>query len=40
MVNGKVDLRVVIIYDTMWHNTEKMTLSITPGIKDEGVDCK
>jgi len=40
MANGKADLRVVIIYDTMWHSTEQMTLPIMQGIKDEGVDVK
>jgi flavorubredoxin len=38
MANGKADLRVAIIYDTMWHSTEHMTLPIMQGIKDEGVD--
>ncbi|MBI5050503.1 MAG: flavodoxin domain-containing protein [Nitrospirae bacterium] len=40
MANGKADLRIVIIYDTMWHSTERMTIPITDGIRDEGVDCK
>lgn len=40
MANGKANLAVSIIYDTMWHSTEKMTLPIMRGIKDEGVDCK
>jgi len=40
MANGKADLRVVIIYDTMWHSTEEMTVPIMQGIKDEGVDVK
>jgi anaerobic nitric oxide reductase flavorubredoxin len=40
MANGKADLRSVIIYDTMWHSTEQMTLPIMQGIKDEGVDVK
>jgi len=40
MADGKADLRVVIIYDTMWHSTERMALPIMEGIKDEGVDCK
>jgi len=38
MANGKTDLRVAIIYDTMWHSTELMTVPIMQGIKDEGVD--
>lgn len=40
MANGKANLSVAIIYDTMWHGTEQMTLPIMQGIRDEGVDCK
>lgn len=40
MANGAADLRVSVIYDTMWNSTEMMTLPIMRGIKDEGVDCK
>jgi flavorubredoxin len=40
MADGKAGLRVAIIYDTMWHSTEDMTVPIMQGIKDEGVDCK
>jgi flavorubredoxin len=40
MADGKADLRVAIIYDTMWHSTENMTIPIMQGIKDEGVHCK
>lgn len=40
MANGKADMRVVIIYDTMWLSTELMTLPIMQGIKDEGVDVR
>jgi anaerobic nitric oxide reductase flavorubredoxin len=40
MANGKASLSVAIIYDTMWHSTELMTLPLMQGIKDEGVDCK
>lgn len=39
MANGKANLSVSIIYDTMWHSTEKMTLPIMQGIVDEGVAC-
>ena len=39
MANGKANLSVSIIYDTMWHSTEQMTLPIMQGIKDEGVEC-
>jgi flavorubredoxin len=40
MANGKASLSVSVIYDTMWHSTERMTLPIMHGIRDEGVDCK
>ncbi len=40
MAKGKTDLRITIIYDTMWHSTEKMTLPISQGIREEGIDCK
>ncbi len=40
LANGQAALRITIIYDTMWHSTELMTLFIMQGIKDEGVDCK
>ncbi|HWR58268.1 MAG TPA: FprA family A-type flavoprotein [Thermodesulfovibrionales bacterium] len=40
MANGKADLSVSIIYDTMWQSTEKMSLPIMQGILDEGVECK
>jgi flavorubredoxin len=40
MANGKTDLSVAIIYDTMWHSTGDMTLPISQGIQDEGIDCK
>jgi len=40
MANGKANLCVSIIYDTMWHGTEHMTLPMIQGIKDEGVECK
>ena len=37
---GKTELSVSIIYDTMWHSTELMTLPLMQGIQDEGVECK
>ncbi|MBI5674380.1 MAG: FprA family A-type flavoprotein [Nitrospirae bacterium] len=40
MAEGKADPNIVIIYDTMWHSTGKMTLPISQGIQDEGIDCK
>jgi anaerobic nitric oxide reductase flavorubredoxin len=38
MANDKADLRVVIIYDTMWHSTEHMTTPLMEGIRAAGVD--
>jgi flavorubredoxin len=38
MANDKADLRVVIVYDTMWHSTEHMTIPLMEGIKSTGVD--
>ena len=40
MANGKADLRVVIVYDTMWHSTEHMTIPLMEGIKSAGVDVE
>jgi flavorubredoxin len=40
MADGKCDERVVIIYDTMWHATEKMAQPLMEGIRDEGMDVK
>jgi len=40
MANDKADLRVVIVYDTMWHSTEHMTIPIMEGIKAAGVDAE
>jgi flavorubredoxin len=37
MADSKADLSVSIIYDTMWHSTELMTIPILNGIKDEGL---
>jgi flavorubredoxin len=40
LADGKCSERVTIIYDTMWHSTERMTIPLMQGIKDEGMDCK
>ncbi|TAL25384.1 MAG: FprA family A-type flavoprotein, partial [Nitrospirae bacterium] len=40
MANGNANLSIPVIYDTMWHGTEHMTLPMMQGIKDEGVECK
>ena len=31
--------RVALIYDTMWHSTEEMTMAIEDGVAQEGVEC-
>lgn len=40
MANGKADERVVLIFDTMWHGTEKMTEPLMEGMRDAGMDSK
>jgi anaerobic nitric oxide reductase flavorubredoxin len=40
MANDKADLRVVIVYDTMWRSTERMTIPLMQGIRAEGVDVE
>jgi len=37
MASGKAEESVAIIYDTMWHSTEAMTVPMAAGIKDEGL---
>jgi len=32
--------KIVIIYDTMWHSTEKMAHALFEGIQEEGVEVK
>jgi anaerobic nitric oxide reductase flavorubredoxin len=39
MADSKADLRVVIIYDTMWESTERLTLPMFQGIREAGVDA-
>ncbi|TFF84958.1 MAG: FprA family A-type flavoprotein, partial [Promethearchaeota archaeon] len=36
----KTEEKVLVIYDTMWHSTEKMANAITEGIREEGVEVK
>ncbi|MBN1628243.1 MAG: FprA family A-type flavoprotein [Thermoleophilia bacterium] len=36
---AKAPERVTLIYDTMWHSTEKMTMAICDGVVQEGVEC-
>jgi flavorubredoxin len=36
----KTARKAVIVYDTMWHSTEKMAKAIADGLTDEGVSVK
>ncbi len=38
--SGRAPERVTLIYDTMWHSTEKMTLAIAEGVAQEGIECQ
>lgn len=40
MASGKASLGVLIVYDTMWHSTEKILFPIVRGIMDEGIFVK
>ncbi len=40
MANDKADPRVVIVYDTMWHSTEHMTIPLMEGIRAAGIDAE
>jgi len=40
MASGKADLRVLIVYDTMWHSTEQMINPIVEGIRDRGIETR
>lgn len=40
LANGKANLCVAIIYDTMWHSTEKMIVPVSEGIKSENVGVR
>jgi anaerobic nitric oxide reductase flavorubredoxin len=37
---GTTKDKVVIVFDTMWHSTEKMARAITNGIASQGVDVR
>jgi flavorubredoxin len=39
MAGGKAKEGVVVVYDTMWHSTELMTVPLVRGIRDADVDC-
>lgn len=36
----KTQKRAVIVYDTMWHSTERMAYAIAEGLADAGVPCR
>ena len=38
--NRETKEKVLIIYDTMWHSTEKMALALEEGVAHEGVEVK
>ncbi|MFZ2959442.1 MAG: MBL fold metallo-hydrolase [Candidatus Ozemobacteraceae bacterium] len=38
--SGKSDPSVVMIFDTIWHGTEKMAMAISKGLEKEGVPFK
>ncbi|UCF79446.1 MAG: FprA family A-type flavoprotein [Candidatus Eiseniibacteriota bacterium] len=40
LAGGKADLRVAVIYDTMWGSTDHMARGILEGIEEEGVSSK
>jgi len=35
-----LDDKAVVVYDTMWHSTEQMALSIADGLHAEGIDVR
>ena len=36
----KPEPKAVVVFDTMWHSTERMALSIADGIRDSGADVQ
>ena len=38
--NRETKEKILIIYDTMWHSTEKMAYALLEGIQEEGVEVK
>jgi anaerobic nitric oxide reductase flavorubredoxin len=40
MAEGKAEESVCIVYDTMWHGTERMAQPIAEGVRDEGLECR
>lgn len=37
--NGVNEKRALVVYDSMWHSTEKMAASILEGFKKAGIEC-
>ena len=40
LAEQKTSCRALILYDTMWHSTERMAAVIAEGFADEGVPCR
>ncbi|MFX1294714.1 MAG: FprA family A-type flavoprotein [Promethearchaeota archaeon] len=38
--NRETNEKILIIFDTMWHSTEKMAMKLAEGIQEEGVQVK
>ncbi len=38
--NRQTEEKALVIYDTMWHSTEKMAYAILEGIRQEGVEAR
>jgi anaerobic nitric oxide reductase flavorubredoxin len=38
--NRETKEKILIIYDTMWHSTEKMAFAMLEGVRQEGVEVK
>lgn len=38
--NRETEEKILIIYDTMWHSTEKMAFAILEGVRQEGVEAR
>jgi anaerobic nitric oxide reductase flavorubredoxin len=38
--NFEAPERVCLVYDSMWHSTERMTMAIADGVAQEGVECQ
>jgi flavorubredoxin len=40
IAGGMAEERVAVIYDTMWHSTERMVQPLVEGIREEGVEAR